>query len=220
MNGSAYAQIREREAFQVEFDATPDQLDKLETYAGLLHKWQRAVNLVAPDSLNSVWRRHFADSAQLICLIPPGSTCLDFGSGAGFPGLVVAILTADKNTRVHLVESNARKCAFLRDVALQTGTPVEIHNARVEEIMARGTVSGVDVVMARGVARLTKLLELSWSCFSRSTKGLFLKGRRAGDEIEEARQAWAFDLRAHSSVTEPDGKILEIRALERLEGLM
>jgi len=206
------------DAFQRAFGATSADIEKLETYAALLRKWQRAVNLVSPDSLDTVWQRHFADSAQLLPFIHPGSTCLDFGSGAGFPGMVVAILGAPGGTRVHLVESNARKCAFLREVGRQTATAVEIHNARIEEIATRGTVTSIEVVMARGVAPLVRLLELSQPFFRRATVGLFLKGRRADDEIAEARKGWTFDLDMHPSATEPDGKVLQVRSLERLEG--
>lgn len=219
MTGAAPAEgAYGRESFRSEFGVTSEQIAKLETYAMLLRKWQKAVNLVARDSLDAIWQRHFADSAQLVPLIQGGSRCLDFGAGAGFPGLIVAILTADTGTKVHLVESNARKCAFLREVGRQTGTPVEIHNARVEEIAARGTVTDVDVVMARAVAPLARLLEWSQPFFRSGTVGLFLKGRRADQEIAEARKAWTFELRAHPSATEPDGTVLEIRALERLEG--
>jgi len=206
------------EDFQADFGATPDQITRLETYADLLRKWQKAVNLVAPHSLNAIWHRHFADSAQLVRLIPPHSTCLDFGAGAGFPGMVVAILSAETSTHVHLVESNTRKCAFLREVARATGTSVEIHNARVEEIAARGTVAGIDVVMARAVAPLTALLDWSAPFFRGETVGLFLKGRRYDEEIAKARGTWTFECNAHPSVTEPEGAVLEIRALERLEG--
>jgi len=201
-----------------DFGATRDQIEKLETYAELLRKWQNAINLVARDSLDSIWQRHFADSAQLLRLIPAGSICLDFGSGAGFPGMVIAMLSANDGTRVHLVESNARKCAFLRAVARQTGTAVEIHNARVEEYAVRGTVSNVDVVMARGVAPLARLLELSHPFFRDGMTGLFLKGRRADAEILEARRAWMFDLRAHPSETEKGAKLLEIGGLGRRQG--
>lgn len=201
------------------FNASPAQMEKLETYAALLRKWQKAVNLVSPGSLDAVWQRHFADSAQLLRFVPPGSTCLDFGSGAGFPGMILAILAGPTDgLRFHLVESNARKCAFLREVARQTGTAVEIHNARIEEITGRGTVTQADVIMARGVAPLATLFELSRPLFRCGTIGLFPKGRRANGEVAEARKAWTFDVRAHPSVTEPGGKVLEVGALERLEG--
>ncbi len=206
------------EAFRTDFAATEDQMARLEIYAALVRKWQKAVNLVAQDSIDAIWNRHFADSAQLLTFIPPASACLDFGTGAGFPGMVIAIFLGETDARVHLVESNARKCAFLREVGRQTGTSVEIHNTRVEEIAARGTVTGVDVVLARGVAPLARLLELSRPFFRSGTVGVFLKGRRAEEEVAEARKAWAFDLQAHPSATDPYGRVLEIRALERLEG--
>ncbi|MFP4537221.1 MAG: 16S rRNA (guanine(527)-N(7))-methyltransferase RsmG [Dichotomicrobium sp.] len=201
------------------FDPSPAQMEKLETYAALLRKWQKAVNLVSPGTLEALWERHFADSAQLQRFIPPGSTCLDFGSGAGFPGMVLAVLTDPAaGIRFHLVESNARKCAFLHEVARQTGTAVEIHNARIEEIARRGTVTQADVIMARAVAPLATLFELSRPFFRSGTVGLFPKGRRAKDEVAEARKAWTFRLRAHPSATEPGGKVLEVGSLERLEG--
>jgi len=200
------------------FDASDAQLETFKTYAALLQKWQNAVNLVSPGSLDDIWQRHFADSVQLAGLIRPGSTCLDFGSGAGFPGMVIAIALRDKGVAVHLVESNARKCAFLRDVARRTGTPVEIHVGRVEEIAAKGTVPSVDFIMTRGVAPLTKLIDLSEPFFQSGTVGLFPKGRRVEKEIREARESWTFAAQDHASATEPDGRILEIRHPERLEG--
>ena len=218
MSKSAQAGTYGPDSFQAEFSATAEQIAKLETFAALLRQWQTAVNLVARDSLDVIWHRHFADSAQLSRLIPPDSTCLDFGTGAGFPGMVIAILSSETGTRVHLVESNARKCAFLQEVARQTGTAVEIHKARVEAIAAGGTVNHVDVVTARGVAPLITSLEWSAPFFRVGAVGLFLKGRRADQEIADARKAWSFDLRALPSATDPEARVLEVRALERLEG--
>jgi 16S rRNA (guanine527-N7)-methyltransferase len=196
-------------------------MEQFRTYAELLQKWQKAVNLVAPDSLSTIWSRHFADSAQLAPMIGSARSCLDIGSGAGFPGMVAAIMLASHHgTVVHLVESNARKCAFLREVARQTGTAVEIHNARIEDIAVRGRVTDVDVVMARGVAPLDGLLALAEPYLRSKAFGLFLKGRRVEREIAEARQSWVFDLQAHVSMTDPDSQIIEIGALGRLEGRM
>jgi len=207
------------EAFQRAFHIGGAQMDRLRIYAELLRKWQKAVNLVAPDSLPAMWSRHFADSAQVAPFIGSARTCIDFGSGAGFPGLVCAVLMADsRETTIHLVESNARKCAFLREVARQTGTAVEIHNARIEDLATQGTVMPADVVMARGVAPLDRLLDLAEPFFSLGAAGLFPKGRRAEQEVSDARRTWQFELCAHASMTDPDGRILEIRAPRRAEG--
>jgi 16S rRNA (guanine527-N7)-methyltransferase len=207
------------EAFRRAFRVTGAQMDRLRIYADLLQKWQKAVNLVAPDSLSALWSRHFADSAQLVPLIGSARICVDFGSGAGFPGLVCAVLMVDTGeTSMHLIESNARKCAFLRDVARQTGTAVEIHNARIEDVAAQSKVVSADVVMARGVAPLDRLLELAAPFFYSGAAGLFPKGRRALQEAAEARRTWQFELRTHASMTDPDGRILEIRAPRRVEG--
>lgn len=204
------------DALQRAFVLTPQQMDSLRTYADLLAKWQKAVNLVAPDSLAAMWSRHFADSAQLVPLIGSARTCIDFGAGAGFPGLVCAVLMADKReTTFHLVESNARKCAFLREVARQTGTAVEIHNARIEDMAARGKVNRSDVVMARGVAPLGRLLELAEPYFRLGAVGLFPKGRRAEQEVADAKRTWQFQLHAHASMTDPGSRILEIRTPRR-----
>lgn len=206
------------DAFQRAFDLTQPQMDRLRRYAELLAKWQRAVNLVAPDSLPAMWSRHFADSAQLVPLIGSARTCIDFGAGAGFPGLVCAVLMAEKReTTIHLVESNARKCSFLREVARQTGTAVEIHNARIEDMAARGKVNRTDVVMARGVAPLDRLLELVEPYFRSGAVGLFPKGRRAEQEVADAKRTWQFELRTHASTTDPGSRILEIRAPRRAE---
>lgn len=213
------ASIDGPEAFQRVFRVSRAQMDRLQIYAELLHKWQNAVSLVAPGSLPALWSRHFADSAQLVPLIGAARACLDFGSGAGFPGLVCAILLSGRPAPiVHLVESNARKCAFLRDVARQTGTAVEIHNARIEDVAGRGKVAEADVVMARGVAPLDRLLALADPYLRSGATGLFPKGRRAQQEVAEARRTREFELLAHASMTDPDGRILEIRASRRLEG--
>ncbi len=205
--------------FRSAFGASAHQMEQLRSYAELLGKWQKAVNLVAPDSLSAIWSRHFADSAQLAPLIGSARSCLDIGSGAGFPGMVAAIMRARQNgTVVHLVESNARKCAFLREVARQTGTAVEIHNARIEDAAVRGRVTDVDVVMARGVAPLARLLALAEPYLRSQAVGLFLKGRRVEHETAEARESWVFDLQTHTSLTDPDGCIVEVAALGRLEG--
>jgi len=206
------------DSFRRAFNASDHQTERLHIYAALLEKWQGAVNLVAPDTLPIIWQRHFADSAQLLRLIEVPAKCVDFGTGAGFPGMVLAIILADRGCEMHLVESNARKCAFLRNVARETATPVEIHNARIEEILARGTVTNANVVMARGVAPLTRLIGLSEPLMAAGAAGVFPKGRRADAEVVEARKAWTFELRSHPSVTDSGGQVLEIWSPRRVKG--
>jgi len=127
--------------------------ERLNTYAELLRKWQRSINLVGPKTLDDLWNRHFVDSAQLLPLIPPTARVLvDFGSGAGFPGLVLAILGM---AEVHLIESDQRKATFLREVARATGTPVTVHAKRIEQV----TPFPADIVSARALAPLGDLLD-------------------------------------------------------------
>jgi 16S rRNA (guanine527-N7)-methyltransferase len=193
------------------FSVSHETFEKLELYAQLLVKWQRAMNLVAPATIPKMWRRHFADSAQLLHLAPNAKIWVDLGSGGGFPALVIAIMLANQEECcVHLIESNARKCAFLSEVARQTGAPARVHNARVADIAASGAIPAADVVTARALAPLDALLELALPFFGNASAALFLKGREAGSEIADARKRWVFDLKIHKSVSDAEGQILEI----------
>jgi len=156
----------------------------------------------------------------LLPLAPPGATrWSDLGSGAGFPGLVLAILMADRpGVKVQLVESSNRKCSFLREVARHTGAPVDILCMRVEDLATHRTVAPAEVVTARALAPLGKLLELAEPLLADTTVALFLKGRDASREIDEARRHWRFQLKTTPSRTDPDGRIVEIRQLGTLEG--
>jgi 16S rRNA (guanine527-N7)-methyltransferase len=202
------------EDFARAFDVPRETTDRLALYADRLQNWQRAVNLVAPSTLDEVWHRHFADSAQLLALAPEAKIWLDLGSGGGFPGLVIAIMLANHENRiVHLVESNSRKCAFLADVARSTGTSVQIHQARIEDAARGGRIGRVDVVTSRALAPLARLLGLAHGFFAEETIGLFLKGRDASQEIEEARKHWQFEVETVSSRTGGDGAVVEVRTL-------
>jgi 16S rRNA (guanine527-N7)-methyltransferase len=199
------------EDFAAAFDVSRETLERLETYAALLERWQRVQNLVAPNTLAQVWQRHFADSAQLLALAPQARKWVDIGTGAGFPGLVIAILLANRpECGVHLIESNARKCAFLGEVARETEATVTIHNVRVESLDATSPAAGADVVTARALAPLERLIGYAAPLFGPATRGLFLKGRQAGEEIEAARKAWTFRTRLFPSLTEAGGTIVEI----------
>lgn len=205
-----------------------ETLQRLNLYESLLRLWQPRINLVANATLDELWGRHFFDSAQLVPLIPSSARRLvDLGSGAGFPGLVLAILLcADRaggaetvgTTRIHvtLVESDVRKGAFLREVARQTGTAVEILSTRIEKPETQAKLGQVDVVTARALAPLDKLLALAAPMFGSETIGLFLKGQGAQAEVEAARKIWSFDASLVPSATAADASIVVVRRLGRV----
>jgi len=200
--------------FASAFDVPRETVEKLEAYAELLASWQKAVNLVAPSTIEQIWHRHFADSAQILSHAQDAKSWVDLGSGAGFPGLVIAILLANhKDHVVHLIESNGRKCAFLSEVVRRTGAPAVVHAGRIEEIAQKNRVAPVDIVTSRALAPLTSLLGLACGFFGEKTVGLFLKGREAEQEIDEAAKHWVFEYGCKPSRTSGDGKIVEIRKL-------
>ena len=204
-------QIGDSHALGVKYVLGPDTVARLETYEQLLRRWQSAVNLVAKSSLDQVWQRHFADSAQLFGMAPEAKHWLDIGSGAGFPGLVIALIGADAGIRVCLVESSERKCAFLAEVARETDVAVEIRNERIESYASQRTVARSDVVTARGLAPLEKILRLSAPLFGANTVGLFLKGRQAESEVEAAKRDWTFHVKLVPSRTDRSARIVEVR---------
>jgi 16S rRNA (guanine527-N7)-methyltransferase len=195
------------------FDVSRGTLDRLESYVRLLEQWQAKINLVAPGTLSDVWHRHFADSAQLVGLAPSGArTWLDLGSGAGFPGLVAAVLLAEGGAgRVTLCESDTRKAAFLADVKRKLGLAVDIIASRIEIDSTHASVGRVDVVSARALAPLQRLVPLAAPFFHEQTVGLFLKGREADKEIVEAAKAWSFDFELKPSMTDREGRVAVIR---------
>jgi 16S rRNA (guanine527-N7)-methyltransferase len=178
---------------------------RLERYVAMLMDWQDRLNLVARSTLDDPWRRHVLDSAQLQRYLPAGvRTLVDLGAGAGFPGLVLAMLGV---AEVTLVEARQKKCRFLEAVAAATATAVTIAPVRAE------TLSGpvFDVVTARALAPLDKLLGLSSRVAGSATTCLFLKGERAERELTEARARWMMTVSEHPSLSHPDGVVLEIR---------
>ena len=210
--------IRGPEDFAEVFKVPRETIHRLVRYADLLAHWQKSTNLVAPSTLPLLWSRHFADSAQIRGLAPEARLWLDLGSGAGFPGLIVAILQAGKpNFRMHLVESNRKKCAFLAEVARETKAPVDIHAMRIEELAESAQSLKPDVVSARALAPAPRLFELASPFFGPRTRGLFLKGREAEAELEAARAAWEFTSRLHPSLTSSSSHIVEVTALRPRE---
>ncbi|HET6157598.1 MAG TPA: 16S rRNA (guanine(527)-N(7))-methyltransferase RsmG [Dongiaceae bacterium] len=188
-----------------------ETLQRLETYAVLLVKWQAKINLVGPATLPDLWRRHLLDSAQLLPLLDrPNGTLADLGSGAGFPGLVLAVMT---DWRVHLLDSDQRKCAFLRQIALDCGVldRVTIHSRRIEQVAGLRA----DVVTARACAPLDELLKLASPLVADGGKCLFLKGAQAEEELTQAERHWTMRLDRRGSLTDPAGILLIITDLKR-----
>ncbi|MFV0299086.1 MAG: 16S rRNA (guanine(527)-N(7))-methyltransferase RsmG [Hyphomicrobiaceae bacterium] len=225
--GNASPHIRSAADFAAAYGVPAETTERLQRYVDTLRLWQPRINLVSPQTLDHVWHRHIADSAQIVSLAPeqPGHW-VDLGSGAGFPGLVVAIMLAGNGpaaTRVTLVESDQRKCAFMREVVRQTslaGTiPVDILCMRIEEPATQARLASVDVVSARALASLSRLLELAVPMLDKDTTALFMKGRTAADEISEAQRSWIFDYDIVPSTSERDARIVRIRgAAVRREG--
>ena len=183
--------------------------------AGELARWQAAKNLVSSATLADVWTRHIADSLQLYGLAPEARTWLDLGSGGGFPGLVIGICLAERREgQIHLVESNARKCAFLRHAARLTASPVTVHNARIEDVID-SFAGKVDVVCARALAPLPQLLDWCKELLRTGAIGLFPKGQHLDAELTDSSKYWKIHASAVSSVTDSAGRILMVRAAEK-----
>jgi 16S rRNA (guanine527-N7)-methyltransferase len=184
-----------------------ETLTRLETYVALLKTWNPRINLVSAGSLGDVWRRHILDSGQLLQHLPTGArVVIDLGSGAGLPGLILAILGVPQ---VHLVESDQRKAVFLREAARVTGTAVTVHAQRVEAVAP----FPADVVTARALAPLSQLLEWSAPFLREGSVCLFLKGAGVADELTAARREWIMQTQVLASLSDEKGHIL------RLEGL-
>ena len=181
-------------------------------FRGLLEAANGRTNLVGSASLAEFWTRHFLDSAQLIALAPQARLWADLGSGAGFPGLVLAILLADRpGVRIHLVDSRRLRCEFLADVVAALDLPAQVHLGRAE-----ATPLCVEVVTARALAPLPRLLALAEPSLKPGVRGLFLKGAEVDSELAEARKSWRFELTIHPSLSDPRGRILDLTELARV----
>ncbi|MGH7038244.1 MAG: 16S rRNA (guanine(527)-N(7))-methyltransferase RsmG [Stellaceae bacterium] len=186
-----------------------ETLARLSAYVDLLLRWAERINLVGRVTLADPWRRHILDSAQLLPFVPAGAKSLvDLGSGAGFPGLVLAILGV---SGIELVEADARKCAFLREAARVTEAPVAIHPRRIEAMPARA----VDVVTARALAPLDRLLDLAAPFLGSQTVCLLLKGERAEEELAAARRTWTATAARYASLSDPRGFVLRLYGIAR-----
>ncbi len=213
MSGAPPERPLGREGFTHLFPVSRETLACLEAHLALLERWQRRIELVGRSTLADPWRRHLLDSAQLRPLIPEGARRLvDLGSGAGFPGLVLAILGVPE---VHLIEADRRKAAFLREAARVTGCRnVVVHARRIEEL----DPFPADVVTARAFAPLDRLLACARRFWRPGTLGLFLKGRGVERELTAAREHWRMRAELRPSLSSPEGRILLVHELEPIDG--
>lgn len=187
---------------------------RLAVYEALVRKWNPVINLVAPSTLDDVWNRHFRDSIQLYDFAQPrAGLWLDLGSGGGFPGAVAAILAAERapDVRVTCIESDIRKCEFLRTVARETGVRIGVLSRRIEETPPQNA----ETLSARALSRLDRLLAHAERHLSPDGTALFLKGKSWQDEVAAARETWRFDLATQSSRTQDGAALLKVRNVSR-----
>ncbi len=195
-------------------DVSRETIDRLAIYCDLLVRWQKRINLVGPSTLTDIGRRHFADCLQMASLTRQTEIIADLGSGAGFPGLILALVLAEREGGdVHLIESAGKKCAFLREVVRETGlrgstVSVEVHHGRIEDVLPG--LDDVSLITARALAPLDTLLHLTGSSLSGQCRALFQKGERYGEEINAAQQKWRFDHLLHASKVDRGSVIIEV----------
>jgi 16S rRNA (guanine527-N7)-methyltransferase len=189
--------------------------ERLDRYLALLRDWQAKTNLVAPSTLPHLWTRHVADSLQLLSLAPAAKRWVDLGSGGGFPGVVLACALAETaGTKVHLVERNSKKAAFLREALRITAAPGIVHPCAIEDIV--DSIAGsIDCVTARALAPLHQLIGFAEPLVRNSAKALFLKGQDVEAELTEATKYWKIKPNLHASLTGGQGWIVEIEGIER-----
>ena len=201
----------EQEAFRARANASAEQIADLEAFRLRLVEANAVMNLVGPDSLPDFWNRHGWDSAQLLDLAPDAKTWADLGAGAGFPGLVLSIMLKGRDgAHVWLIDSLAKRCRFLQEVVDALSLPATV-------IVGRAEAQSVtcDIVTARAVAPMEKLLGYAQPYFQRGAQGLFLKGERAESELIEARKSWHFEAELAPSQSDVRGRIVTIRSLRR-----
>lgn len=206
-------EVFDRDTFIHATGAGPEVMARLDAFLVILTDWNSRMNLVGPSALANFWGRHAYDSAQLLRIVPAAKIWADLGAGAGFPGIVIAsFLAGTEGATVHLIESMTKRCAFLRYVSQDLALPTLIYNRRAESLH----LSPVDVVTARALAPMPRLLEYAQPLLRGSTVGLFLKGRDVDRELEEARKSWWFDVSLTPSASDPEGRIVSLKRLSRV----
>lgn len=199
--------------FQALTNATPAQMGDLERFITRLTEANAVMNLVGPDTLPDVWNRHIWDSAQLLEHAPGAQTWADLGAGAGFPGIVLAImLKTQPKSHVWLIDSLGKRCRFLQEVVDGLSLRATVLNGRAED-----NAVTVEVVTARAVAPMEKLLGYAQPYLQRGATGLFLKGEKAEAEVAEARKVWQFKSNLSLSRSDPRGRIVSVRGISRVK---
>jgi len=187
---------------------------RLDRFVEIFLQWQGRMNLIAQSTEPVLWTRHIADSLQLLALAPqPCRTWVDLGSGGGFPGMVIACALAEApGTMIHLVERSTKKAAFLREAAREIGAPAVVHSERIEDFVKHAP-GQIDVVTARALAPLTKLLGEAYPLLKRGAKGLFPKGQDVDAELTEAAKCWNIQATLVKSLTDPQARIVAVDAV-------
>ena len=206
--------VTDAESFAKATRATPAQMADMTTFLGLLTEWNGKINLVGPATLPDFWNRHAWDSAQLLRLAPDARTWADLGAGAGFPGLVLAILRkGDAGFHIHLVESMAKRCRFLSEVVTTLDLPATVVHERAENLAL-----SVDIVTARACAPLHRLLGYARPYLAAGAQGLFLKGQDVVADMTEAARYWEYEADVVPSLSDPGGRIVRVKRLGRARG--
>ncbi len=202
------------------FDVSRETIGRLDRFVDLLLNWQRRTNLIAPSTVPSLWTRHVADSLQLLDLVeaqqekPP--SWLDLGSGGGFPGIVIACAIANvPGAQIHLVESNQKKAAFLREAVRETNAPGVVHAARIASVSPALEAMAFDYVTARALAPLPDLLEMVVPFVKKGAKALLLKGQDLDHELTESTKHWHIEAETVVSKTNKAGRILIVHTLSK-----
>ena len=196
------------------YNVSRESLARLRKYVELLLIWQQRMNLIGPATIDSIWERHIHDSLQLLPLLPKGTIAIaELGSGAGIPGLVVAIAA---NLEAHLYDSNSKKSAFLREAIRTTGANAKVHNIRLEALKTEAHLPAVQCVLARALAPLPLLLDYAEPFLRTGAIGLFHKGQDVELELTEATKYWRLHLSKHQSAVDSRGVILDVKEAARV----
>ena len=188
--------------------------ERLDAFVALLLRWQARINLISSATIPSLWTRHVADSLQLVDLGAEAEVWVDIGSGAGFPGVIIAVAAIDRpNFRLFMVESNKKRCAFLNEALRVTGARAQVIPDRIEN--ARDKLPPADIVSARAVAALPDLLDMAYPLLKTDGRGLFPKGQDVESELTQAAKCWKFNHHLTPSRTDPKARIVTVSKLER-----